>query len=264
VRIELSGSFARGACARDLALKIVGDLGAEGAAYKAVEFAGPSAATLPMDDRIALCNLMVEAGAKNALFGSDQVTFDYLTALNRPIQAEPLQSDADAAYERILTYDLGCVAPAVAAPHAVDNYGTVADYAGKKQAVNQGFIGSCSAGRMGELREAARILRGRQVKPGVRLIVTPASRAVQAEAATEGILATLLDAGAIVMNPNCSVCWGACQGVMGPGETLISTGTRNFKGRAGSKDSSVYLASAATVAASCVAGHIVDPRELMQ
>lgn len=261
---DLTHAFQSGVYARDLILKIVGDVKADGATYMAMEFGGSAIPTLTMDDRIVLCNLTVEAGAKNGIIAPDAVTEQYLQAQGRAYdKALFYSSDPDCQYEKRFTYDLSTLEPGIAAPHFVDNYDTAQNKERENIAVNQGFIGSCNNGRIEELRVAAAILKGKKIVPTVRLIVTPASRSVYLQALQEGLLETFLECGATVLNPNCSVCWGACQGVVGDGEVLISTGTRNFKGRSGSPNSFVYLASAATVAASCVAGKIVDPRNYM-
>jgi 3-isopropylmalate/(R)-2-methylmalate dehydratase large subunit len=161
------------------------------------------------------------------------------------------------------SYDLSTIEPAVVSPHFVDNYDTAQNKAKENIAINQGFIGACSNGRIEEFRVAAKILQGKHITPTVRLLIVPASQRVYLQAIQEGLIEIFLDCGATVLNPNCSACWGACQGVIGDGEVLISTGTRNFKGRAGSPHSFVYLGSAATVAASCLAGKIVDPRNYL-
>ena len=204
-------------------------------------------------DRIALCNLCVEAGAKTGLCEVDEKTMAYLAEHGR----EPkhvFAPDADAVYAEVFDIDLGDVKPIVAKPHFVDNVCDAADAAGTH--IDEAFLGSCNNGRIEELRVGAEIIKGKKVHPGVRFLVVPASRLVYDQAMKEGLLDIFMDAGAIIMNPNCSVCWGSCQGVIGEGETLISTGTRNFKGRAGHKNSFVYLASAATVTASAVKGEI--------
>ena len=253
LRFNLHGQLPEGVYARDLILTIIGMIGANGANYKAMEFAGDGLKTLSMSDRIAVCNLCVEAGAKTGLMEVDDVTLEYLSARGR----EPkhvFKSDDDAVFSKVYDIDLGTVRPIVAKPHFVDNVCPAAECAGTH--IDEAFLGSCNNGRIDELRVGAEIMKGRKVHPGVRFLVVPASREVYEQAAAEGLLKIYMEAGAIVMNPNCSVCWGSCQGVIGAGETLISTGTRNFKGRAGHKDSFVYLASAATVAASAVKGEI--------
>ena len=253
LRFNLHGKLSGGVYARDLILYIIGKISANGANYKAMEFGGDGLKTLSISDRIALCNLCVEAGAKTGLCEVDEKTMAYLAEHGR----EPkhvFAPDADAVYAEVFDIDLGDVKPIVAKPHFVDNVCDAADAAGTH--IDEAFLGSCNNGRIEELRVGAEIIKGKKVHPGVRFLVVPASRLVYDQAMKEGLLDIFMDAGAIIMNPNCSVCWGSCQGVIGEGETLISTGTRNFKGRAGHKNSFVYLASAATVTASAVKGEI--------
>jgi 3-isopropylmalate/(R)-2-methylmalate dehydratase large subunit len=253
LRFNLTGKLPDGVYARDLILTIIGQIGANGANYMAMEFGGEGLATLNMSDRIAICNLCVEAGAKTALMEVDDVTRKYLAEHGRKPKYE-FTSDADAAYAKVYDIDLGTIRPIVAKPHFVDNVVDAKECVGTH--IDEAFLGSCNNGRIEDLRVGARLLEGRKVHPLVRFLVVPASAAVYQQALEEGLLKIFMDAGAIVMNPNCSVCWGSCQGVIGEKEVLISTGTRNFKGRAGHKDSFVYLASAATVTASAVKGEI--------
>ena len=254
LRFNLKGKLPEGVYARDLILTIIGQISANGANYKAMEFGGEGLATLTMADRIAICNLCVEAGAKTALMEVDQVALDYLKEHSRTPK-HVFKSDEDAQYAQVYDIDLSTIKPIVAKPHFVDNVVPATECFGVK--IDEAFIGSCNNGRIEDLRVAATVLKGRKVHPLVRLLVVPASQTVYLQALKEGLMDIFMEAGAIVMNANCSVCWGSCQGVIGEGETLISTGTRNFKGRAGHKDSFVYLASAATVAASAVKGEIV-------
>ena len=253
LRFNLTGKLQPGVYARDLILTIIGQISANGANYMAMEFGGEGLATLTMADRIAICNLCVEAGAKTALMEVDQVAMEYLEAQGRTPK-HVFQSDEGAKYAKVYDIDLSTIQPIVAKPHFVDNVVNAVECAGVK--IDEAFIGSCNNGRIEDLRVAAEVLKGRCVHPLVRLLVVPASQKVYMQAVKEGLMDIFMEAGAIVMNANCSVCWGSCQGVIGEGETLISTGTRNFKGRAGHKDSFVYLASAATVAASAVMGEI--------
>lgn len=253
IRFNLTGALPQGVYARDLILTIIGRIGANGANYKAMEFGGEGLASLNMSDRMAICNLCVEAGAKTALMEVDDCTLDYLKERGR----EPkyiFESDEDAEFLEEYEVDLSVITPVIAKPHFVDNVVNARHCLGIK--IDEAFLGSCNNGRLEDLRTGAEIIRGRKVAPTVRFLVVPASQEVYREALAEGIIETFLEAGAIVMNANCSVCWGSCQGVIGEGETLISTGTRNFKGRAGHPDSFVYLASAATVTASAVKGEI--------
>ncbi len=253
LRFNLTGKLPEGVYARDLILTIIGKIGANGANYKAMEFAGEGLKTLTMSDRIAICNLCVEAGAKTALMEVDDIALDYLHEHGREPKA-CFVSDEDAVFATTYDIDLSTITPIVAKPHFVDNVCPAREAAGIK--IDEAFLGSCNNGRIEDLRVGAALLKGRKVHPLVRFLVVPASQAVYKEALKEGLLQIFMESGAIVMNPNCSVCWGSCQGVIGEGETLISTGTRNFKGRAGHRDSFVYLASAATVTASAIKGEI--------
>ena len=253
LRFNLTGKLPEGVSARDLILTIIGRIGANGANYKAMEFGGEGLHTLSMSDRMCLCNLCVEAGAKTGLCEVDDLTIGYLKEHGRAPK-HVFAPDEGAVYAEEYEVDLCGITPVVAKPHFVDNVVNARECAGIH--IDEAFLGSCNNGRIEELRIGAELIKGRKVAPGVRFLVVPASRSVYEQAAKEGLLDIFMDAGAIIMNPNCSVCWGSCQGVIGEGETLISTGTRNFKGRAGHKDSFVYLASAATVTASAVKGEI--------
>ena len=261
LRFNLTGKLPEGVYARDLILTIIGKIGANGANYKAMEFAGEGLKTLTMSDRIAICNLCVEAGAKTALMEVDDIALDYLHEHGREPKA-CFVSDEDAVFASTYDIDLSTITPIVAKPHFVDNVCPAREAAGIK--IDEAFLGSCNNGRIEDLRVGAALLKGRKVHPLVRFLVVPASQAVYKEALKEGLLQIFMESGAIVMNPNCSVCWGSCQGVIGEGETLISTGTRNFKGRAGHRDSFVYLASAATVTASAIKGEIATADMLDQ
>ena len=253
LRFNLTGKLPEGVYARDLILTIIGKIGANGANYKAMEFTGDGMKNLTMSDRIAICNLCVEAGAKTALMEVDDIALHYLHEHGREPKA-CFASDADAHFAAVYDIDLSTITPIVAKPHFVDNVCPAKEATGVK--IDEAFLGSCNNGRIEDLRVGAELLKGRKVHPLVRFLVVPASQAVYQQALKEGLLKIFMEAGAIVMNPNCSVCWGSCQGVIGEGETLISTGTRNFKGRAGHRDSFVYLASAATVTASAIKGEI--------
>ncbi|MCQ2474016.1 MAG: 3-isopropylmalate dehydratase large subunit [Saccharofermentans sp.] len=257
IRINLTGNLPKGVYARDLILTIIGKISANGANYKAMEFGGEGLKNIDMAGRISICNLCVEAGAKTALMAVDDVARAFLKDNNRDgdiVESDVFDADSDATYAQVIDIDLSTVKPIVAKPHFVDNVCDAKDVAGIK--IDEAFLGSCNNGRIEDLRVGAAIIKGKKVAPNVRFLVVPASRTVYEQALSEGLLATFMEAGAIVMNPNCSVCWGACQGVIGEGETLISTGTRNFKGRAGHRESFVYLASAATVTASAIKGEI--------
>ncbi len=259
IRFNLTGKLRKGVYPRDLILTIIGDIGANGCNYKIMEFAGEGAHELSVNDRFVLCNLAVEAGAKTGIVEPDEKVTAFMKEHGRSYE-NLYKSDEDASFMQVYEYDLSKIEPVVAEPHFVDNVKPLAQM--DEVRIDEAFLGSCNNGRIDELRVAASILKGRKVHPDVRFLITPASNSVYLKALEEGLVDIFLEAGAMMMNPNCSVCWGSCQGVIGEGEVLISTGTRNFKGRAGHKDSRVYLASAATVTASAVAGKIAGPEAL--
>ena len=253
VKFNLIGKLPDGVYARDLILEIIGTVGANGCNYQVMEFTGEGAKTLSISDRIALCNMAVEAGAKTGIFEPDEKAIAYLEEHGRKPKAV-YHSDPDAVYAREYTFDLSKIRPVVAKPDFVDNLCPAEEVRGIK--IDEAFLGSCNNGRIEDLRVGASILKGHKVADSVRFLVVPASLEIYKQALKEGLIDIFMDAGAIVMNPNCSVCWGSCQGVIGEIEVLISTGTRNFKGRAGHPSSKVYLGSAATVTASAIAGKI--------
>ena len=253
VKFNLIGKLPDGVYARDLILEIIGTVGANGCNYQVMEFTGEGAKTLSISDRIALCNMAVEAGAKTGIFEPDEKAIAYLEEHGRKPKAV-YHSDPEAVYAREYTFDLSKIRPVVAKPDFVDNLCPAEEVRGIK--INEAFLGSCNNGRIEDLRVGASILKGHKVADNVRFLVVPASLEIYKQALKEGLIDIFMDAGAIVMNPNCSVCWGSCQGVIGENEVLISTGTRNFKGRAGHPSSKVYLGSAATVTASAIAGKI--------
>ena len=254
LRFNLHGKLREGVYPRDLILTIIGDIGANGANYKCMEFAGDGAHNLSVNDRFVLCNLAVEAGAKTGIVEPDDKVKEYVESRGRKAE-NMFVSDPDAKFLKVYEYDLDKIEPVVARPDFVDDVIPLRELEEVK--IDEAFLGSCNNGRIDELRVAAKILKGKKVHPDVRFIVAPASNEVYLQALREGIIDVLLESGAMVMNCNCSVCWGSCQGVIGENEVLVSTGTRNFKGRAGHKTSKVYLASAATVTASAIAGKIV-------
>ena len=253
VKFNLIGKLPDGVYARDLILEIIGTVGANGCNYQVMEFTGEGAKTLSISDRIALCNMAVEAGAKTGIFEPDEKAIAYLEEHGRKPKAV-YHSDPDAVYAREYTFDLSKIRPVVAKPDFVDNLCPAEEVRGIK--IDEAFLGSCNNGRIEDLRVGASILKGHKVADSVRFLVVPASLEIYKQALKEGLIDIFMDAGAIVMNPNCSACWGSCQGVIGENEVLISTGTRNFKGRAGHPSSKVYLGSAATVTASAIAGKI--------
>lgn len=253
VKFHLTGKLPEGVYPRDLMLTIIGEIGANGCNYQVMEFCGDGAKTLSVNDRMVLCNLAVEAGAKSAIFEADEIALEYLRARGREPKAV-FKSDADAEYASAYTFDLQTIQPVVARPDFVDDVVPAKEVCGVR--IDEAFLGSCNNGRIDDLRVGAAVLHGHQVADHVRFLVVPASQEVYLQALEEGLIQTFMECGAIVMNPNCSVCWGSCQGVIGENEVLISTGTRNFKGRAGHPSSKVYLGSAATVTASAIKGEI--------
>lgn len=253
IKCNLTGQLKDGVYPRDLMLTIIGRIGANGANYQVLEFIGDGAKNLSVNDRIVLCNLAVEAGAKSAIFEADEIALQYLKERGRKPKAV-YTSDEDASYIQEYTFDLSKIEPVAARPDFVDDVVPVSEVEGIK--INEAFVGSCNNGRIDELRVAAKLLKGKKVHPLVRSLIVPASNEVYMQALDEGLISIFMEAGAIVMNSNCSVCWGGCQGLIGENEVLISTGTRNFKGRAGHPSSKVYLASAATVTASAIKGEI--------
>ena len=261
IKVDVTGNLPALVTAKDLTLKIIGEIGADGAIYKGLEFCGSTIRELSIDGRMVLANMAVEMGAKAGIIEPDQKTIDYVKSrTDKPFTA--FKSDLDATYERTVHVDVSELEPQVAVPHSVDNVKPVSEVEGKH--VEQAFIGSCTNGRIEDLREAAKILKGKKIAKGVRLIVIPASQEIYLNAIDEGLIKLFMDAGATVGNPNCGPCLGGHMGIMADGEACISTSNRNFIGRMGSTKSFVYLASPATVAASAITGKITDPRGKVQ
>ncbi len=260
LRIEFRGDFPSGVSAKDAILKVIGDNGADRANYEAVEFAGPAASRFSLASRMVLANMAAEMGAKNGYFEPDGLTLEWLKGRAKA-DYEIVRSDTGAVYEAVLKYDLSALEPQIACPHTVDNVKPVLEVEGRP--FNQALIGTCTNGRLEDLEIAARILKGRKIHSHVRLLVLPASRVVYVEAMKRGLLETLSEAGAVILNPGCGPCLGAHEGLLAPGEVVVGTSNRNFKGRMGARDSEIYLASPATVAASALEGRIADPRKYL-
>jgi 3-isopropylmalate/(R)-2-methylmalate dehydratase large subunit len=258
MRIVVEGTMPERVSAKDLALHIIGDIGADGADYRSVEFAGPAIEVMSMSSRQVLCNMVAEMGAKNGYVAPDGTTRAWLAGRTDATFRE-VHPDPGAAYAQVLHYDVSELAPQVAKPHRVDNVVPISEVAGLE--IDQALIGTCTNGRLEDLQAAADILRGKQIAPWVRLLVLPASREVLLAAVEAGVVTDLVAAGATLLNPGCGPCLGAHEGCMAPGERTISTANRNFRGRMGSREAEIYLASPATVAASALAGAISDPRE---
>ncbi|MCL1593193.1 MAG: 3-isopropylmalate dehydratase large subunit [Actinomycetia bacterium] len=258
IRFELTGSLQPTVTWKDVILYLAGRFGADAAQYKAMEFGGEAASRADMSSRLTVANMAVEMGAKFGLFAADDITNSYLLD-HGGIGCEPFGPHDDAVYETVHEISLSDLEPQIAMPNEVDRVGPIADAEGLT--IQQAFLGSCTNGRIEDLRAAAEVLAGKHIAPGVRLLVVPASRDVLKEAMETGVLATLVDAGASVLPPGCGPCFGGHGGLMAPGERCIGTHNRNFIGRMGSPDAEIFLASPATVAASALAGAIADPRD---
>jgi 3-isopropylmalate/(R)-2-methylmalate dehydratase large subunit len=259
IRFELTGRLQTAVSWKDVILHLAGTFGSDGAQYRAVEFGGPAAAETDISSRLTVCNMAVEIGAKFGLFAADGVTNAFLRHQGSA-GSDPFEPDPDATYEAVHEVALSDLVPQVALPHQVDEVCPVEDVEGIT--IDQAFIGSCTNGRLEDLKEAAEVLAGRRIADGVRLLVAPASRQVLRRAIETGVLETLVDAGASVLPSGCGPCFGGHGGLLGPGERCIGTHNRNFPGRMGSPHAEIYLASPATVAASALAGYVADPRRL--
>ncbi|MGA9116268.1 MAG: 3-isopropylmalate dehydratase large subunit [Bacteroidota bacterium] len=260
IMVRVAGSFPPHVGPKDLILHLVGKLTAEGANFRVIEFGGAAVASMSTSGRLVLCNMSVEAGATSGIVAADAETFRYLREeAGVPRPPSPVVSDVDAQFERVLDVDIGALEPQLACPHTVDNVHPVGKAAGTR--VHQIVIGSCTNGRLDDLEAAARILRGKRVATGVRMLVFPASGRIYRHALEKGYVADLVGAGAVVMNPGCGPCLGVHEGALGDGEVALSTTNRNFKGRMGNPASEVYLCSPAVAAASALTGVITDPRE---
>jgi 3-isopropylmalate/(R)-2-methylmalate dehydratase large subunit len=261
IRVMVNGHFGKGVYAKDLILHLIGKTGADGATYKALEFTGDAIAEMPMSGRLTIANMVVEAGAKVGLFPSDRVTQGYLKEQGRGDCYAPLMPDPDAIYEDTIEIDAARLEPTLSKPYTVDNVALVRELKGTR--VDQVFLGTCTNGRLDDFHIAASILKGKKRHPHTRLIIAPASQKVLLDAIAEGYMTTLVESGAAIVPPGCAACLGAHQGVLGDGETCLSTANRNFKGRMGNPNAFVYLASPATAAATAIRGEITDPREFL-
>lgn len=266
IQVVVDGALPHRVMAKDVILHVIGDVGADGATYCSVEFTGEAVREMSVAGRMVLTNMAAEMGAKNAVVVPDATTYAWLEGRVDADEAtlrrwtEAVAPDADAEYARVLTYDAGEIVPQVAKPHTVDNVAPVTEVAGTR--IDQALVGTCTDGRLEDLRAAVELLRGKRIAESVRLLVLPASREVLLDAISEGLVSDLVEAGATLLNPGCGPCLGAHEGCMAPGEVTISTANRNFKGRMGSKDAEIYLGSPATVAASALTGVITDPRNV--
>ncbi|MFC1480101.1 3-isopropylmalate dehydratase large subunit [Candidatus Omnitrophota bacterium] len=258
IKIIVNGRLPKGISSKDVILHIIGDIGASGATYQAVEFYGEVIDALSVDGRMPISNMAVEMGAKCGLMRADRKTMDWARrhSLKEP---RPVEADEDARYWETREYDISDLEPQIALPHAVDNVCGVEEAEGTP--VDEVYIGTCTNGRLEDLEVAAKILKGRAVAPGLKLIITPASRKIYLDALKKGYVETFVTAGAVVNNPGCGPCVGTHQGVLADGENAFSTANRNFKGRMGNPKGNIYLGSPATAAATALEGKIADPRE---
>ena len=254
IRVEISGTLPEGVMSKDVILRLIGDLGADGATYRCMEFGGSAVEQMSVSSRMTMANMAIEAGAKCAVFTPDEKTAEYCQITLDEFQ-KGLVPDEDAVYARTLTYQAEDFVPVMACPSQVDKIRPVSQLAGTP--IDQVFLGSCTNGRLEDLEAAARVLKGRKVADYVKLIVTPASRLVYEQAAEKGILAVLAEAGAIITHPGCGLCCGRTGGILSDGERVVATNNRNFLGRMGTSKVEIYLASPATAAACAVAGKIV-------
>ena len=259
IRIELTGKLSKWASGKDVILHIIGMIGVDGALYRSMEFAGDGVASLSMDDRFSIANMAIEAGAKNGIFPVDEQTIAYMKEHSTK-EYKVFEADEDAEYDEVIKIDLSTLKPTVAFPHLPENTKTV-DEAGDV-AIDQVVIGSCTNGRISDLREAASVLKGRKVADGIRAIVIPATQSIYMQAIEEGLVQTFIEAGAVVSTPTCGPCLGGHMGCLAKGERAVSTTNRNFVGRMGHVESEVYLASPAVAAASAVTGKISQPSDL--
>lgn len=260
IKVVVRGTFPPMVGPKDLILHLIGKLSAQGANYRVIEFHGDAIGRMPTSGRLVICNMAVEAGATSGIVPSDKETLRYLRSeAGVKDSIDLVLPDLDAEYERVVEIDVSDLAPQIACPHTVDNVRRVDDVAGT--AVQQIVIGSCTNGRLDDLEVAARILKGKNVAPGTRMLVFPASGRIYAQALEKGYVADLIKAGAVVMNPGCGPCLGVHQGALGDGETALSTTNRNFKGRMGNPTAQVYLCSPAVAAASALTGVVTDPRK---
>ena len=259
IKVELVGALKRPVCGKDVILHLIGEIGVSGALYKSLEFTGEGIKSLTMEDRLCICNMAIEAGAKNGIFPVDEITEAYLKGRSQRPWVK-YEADADAEYERTVTIDLSTLEPTVSYPHLPENTHPAKD--GSRIKIDQIVIGSCTNGRIEDMQAAYEILKGKQIAKGVRGIIIPATMDVYKECILRGYTEAFIDAGCIVSTPTCGPCLGGYMGILAAGERCVSTTNRNFVGRMGHVDSEVYLASPATAAASALTGYITDPREV--
>lgn len=257
IKFDIEGELNKHVYSKDVVLNIIGQIGADGATYQACEFGGETTRNMSISERMALCNMAIEMGGKTGMVEVDEKTKKYLKGrTNKPY--EVFQTDEDAESLSTMYIDVNDLEPQIACPHNVDNVKPVSEVEGTP--IDQVFLGSCTNGQLENIRVAAKIMKGKQVSPKIRMLVIPASREIYSQALDEGLMNIFVDSGALVCNPCCGPCLGGHVGLLGPGEVSLSTSNRNFKGRQGSPEAEVYLSSAAVAAASAITGEITDPR----
>lgn len=262
IKVEFIGKPGDHIYGKDLILEVIRQIGVDGALYKALEFTGDGIGYLDMDSRFSLCNMAIEAGGKSGIIAVDDITREFLSKVNLRSEPKIHYSDDGANYEKILRIDVSKLEPVIAYPFLPSNGKSVSQAVKDDIKIDQAFIGSCTNGRLSDLRIAAKILKGKKVAKHTRLIITPATQKIALAAQKEGLMDIFVEAGAVVSNPTCGACLGGYMGILGAGERCISTTNRNFVGRMGDRTSEVYLANSAVAAASAIAGKIVDPRNL--
>ena len=261
IEIRTSGHLGPGVTAKDLVLRILGEVRTTGATYKSVEFTGATVQGLSMPERFTLCNMTTEMGAKCGMVGPDAKTFEYLEKIGKH-PMHPLTADRDAQYERTIEVDVEGMPPMVACPYSPDNVRPLPEVAREHVKVDQAFLGSCTNARIEDIREGAALMRGERVHAGVRFIVSPASTSIYQQCLKEGLIEVFTEAGAVFTNSSCSACFGGNMGILAPEEVCASSSNRNFPGRMGAKEARIYLMSPAAVVATAIRGEITDPREL--
>ena len=260
IKVNLSGKPQEHTTGKDIILEIIRQIGVDGALYKTLEFTGSTIEHLNMDDRFSMCNMAIEAGAKNGIVAYDDVTKEFLSDKNLAREPRIHYSDADASYVEVLNIDVAKLEPVIAYPFLPSNGHSISQAVKDNIKIDQAFIGSCTNGRLGDLKVASEILKGHRVHEDVRLIVTPGTQQILKDAYRLGYIDAIIDAGGVVSNPTCGACLGGYMGILGDGEVAISTTNRNFVGRMGSRSSKVYLANSAVAAISAIKGYIADPR----
>ncbi|MCX5686990.1 MAG: aconitase/3-isopropylmalate dehydratase large subunit family protein, partial [Candidatus Omnitrophica bacterium] len=258
IKVTVTGKLPKCVYSKDIILRIIKDIGANGATYKSVEFYGPAISSLSVDSRLTISNMAVEMGAKCALMEADGKVLKWVSVRSAKTPARVF-ADPDAKYAAFKNYDVSKLIPQVARPHAVDNVSDVTELQGVK--IDQAYLGTCTNGRLEDLEIASKILKGKRIHPDVKFVIAPASREIYLDAVKRGFVEIFVKSGSVVVGPGCGPCVGTHNGVLADGEVAISTANRNFKGRMGNPISFIYLASPATVAASAIKGAIADPRE---